>query len=349
MTLPTGAPVARFRRDVEALAGPIGHRRLALAVSGGPDSMAMLALAAAAFPGQVAAATVDHRLRPASTDEAAMVAAWCAGEGVLHATLVVEDPREPRDNLHDWARRQRYRLLEHWAIEVGAHLLATAHHADDQAETFLMRAARGSGVAGLAGIRARQTIFVTREEWIMRDVPDVASIDLIRPLLGWRRQELLAVTADAALPFVDDPSNADGRFDRTQFRALLAVTPLLDPAQIARSAEHVAEADAALRALEQWLWSMRRMVPAGVEDPDFQTWLDLAGLPREIKRRLARTAILRIRSVNGIVRPAFTDASNIEPLLDALEAGSSATQAGILVTPVGPVWRFTEAPPRRSH
>ena len=350
MTLPTGAPVARFRRDVEALAGPLGERRLALAVSGGPDSMAMLALAAAAFPGQVAAATVDHRLRSASADEAAMVAGWCAGQGVLHATLVVDQSRDPRDNLHDWARRQRYRLLEHWAIAVGAHLLATAHHADDQAETFLMRAARGSGVAGLAGIRAHQAVEASKI--VRREYPvvyDVWSLDLIRPLLGWRRHELASVLVEGAIPFVDDPSNTDGRFDRTQFRGLLAITPLLDPAQLARSAEHVAEAEAALRAMERWLWSTRKVVPVGVEDPDFQIWLDLADLPRELKRRLARAAIHDVRLVNGITRPDFTDATNIEPLLDALETGKSATQAGIFVTPKGTVWHFSEAPPRRSH
>ncbi|WP_294102519.1 tRNA lysidine(34) synthetase TilS [Sphingomonas sp.] len=348
MTLPTGAPVARFRRDVEALAGPLGERRLALAVSGGPDSMAMLALAVTAFPGQVAAATVDHRLRAASADEAAMVAAWCAGQGVPHTTLAVDQPRDPRDNLHDWARHQRYRLLEHWAIDVGAHLLATAHHADDQAETFLMRAARGSGVAGLAGIRTRQVVEVSR---VVSELPltmDVWSLDLIRPLLGWRRHELASVVVEGGIPFVNDPSNADGRFDRTQFRGMLAVTPLLDPAQIARSAEHVAEAEAALRAVERWLWSTRKVVPVGVDDPDFQIWLDVADVPRELKRRLARAAIGEVRLVNGITRPAFTDATNIEPLLDALAAEKSATQAGILVAPHGTVWRFTAAPPRRS-
>lgn len=350
MTLPAGAPVARFRRDVEALVGLIGERRLALAVSGGPDSMAMLALATAAFPGQVAAATVDHRLRAASADEAAMVAAWCAGAGVPHATLAIEKRRDPRDNLHDWARRQRYRLLEHWAIDVGADLLATAHHADDQAETFLMRAARGSGVAGLAGIRAHQVVEVSKA--VRCEYPaiyDTWSLDLIRPLLGWRQHELESVVVEGAIPFVNDPSNADGRFDRSQFRALLAITPLLDAAQLAQSAEHVADADAALRAMERWLWSTRKMVPTGVNDPDDQIWLDLADLPRELKRRLARAAIHDVRLAKGITRPDFTDATNIEPLLDALGAGKAATHAGVLVMPKGNVWRFTEAPPRRSH
>lgn len=349
MSLPTGAPVARFRADVETLGGPIGERRIALAVSGGSDSMAMLALAVATFPGRIAAATVDHRLRAANADEAEMVGRWCAGQGVPHATLTVEQPRDRRDNLHDWARRQRYRLLEHWAVDVGAHLLATAHHADDQAETFLMRAARGSGVAGLAGIRAHQTIEVSKQ--VRADYPaiyDAWSIELIRPLLGWRRHELLSIAVEGAIPFVDDPSNADERFDRTRFRGLLATAPLLDPTQIARAAAHVAEAEAALRAMEAWLWATRKQVPGGVDDPDGQIWLDVAGLPRELKRRLARAAINGVRLVNGITRPDFSDAANIEPLLDALERRKSATHAGVMATPHDDLWRFAEAPPRRS-
>lgn len=341
---PPTALVARFRDDVAALAGPLADRRLALAVSGGPDSMAMLALAAAAFPEAVMAATIDHRLRADSAGEAAMVAAYCAVLGVPHATLPIADVRDGRDNLHDWARGQRYRLLGQWAIEAGAALLATAHHADDQAETFLMRAARGSGVAGLAGIRARQALALSPLVEGMAG----GSIDLIRPLIGWRRQALASVVVEGAVPFVDDPSNADDRFERTRFREMLAGTPLLDPAQIARSAAHIAEADAALRAMEAWLWSARKVAPVGVPAAEHQVWIDVDGLPRELKRRLARAAIGDVRRGMGIVRPDFTDATNIESLIDALEAGKAATQAGILVTPAGALWRFCEAPPRRS-
>lgn len=342
------APVARFRADFEALTGAIGARRIALAVSGGADSMAMLALAAAAFPGQIAAATVDHRLRPESAGEAAMVARWCTDAGVPHATLSITEPPNERDNIQDWARTRRYRLLEQWAVDVGAHFLATAHHADDQAETFLMRAARGSGVAGLAGIRAHRRIEVQRPVAGAVLMFDVWSLDLVRPLLGWRRAALRAIAEAAGLPFVDDPSNAEARFDRTRFRNLLTETPLLDVAQIARSAAHVAEAEAALQAIEQWLWQERRVVPIGIDDPDGQVWLDLEGLPREVKRRLARAAIGDVRLVQGITRPAFGESTNIEPLLDALEAGRAATQGGVLASPRGAIWRFSEAPPRRS-
>ncbi|WP_404366486.1 tRNA lysidine(34) synthetase TilS [Sphingomonas sp. MMS24-J45] len=343
------ATVERFRADFAgALGRPVAaDDRLALAVSGGPDSMAMLALAHAAFPGQVTAATVDHRLRAASADEAAMVADWCRAAAIPHAILPVED-EIGTSAVQARARDRRYALLLRWAVESGARCLATAHHADDQAETFLMRAARGSGVAGLAGIRARQTREVAKPVAGAALVFDVWDVDLVRPLLHWRVAELRALAVAQAVPFVDDPSNADDHYDRTRFRALLRDTPWLDPLQIARSAAYAAEADSTLREIEAWLWRTRKVVPVGVDDPDDQSWLDIADLPRELKRRMCRSAIDWVRTINGITRPTFGDSSNIESLLDALEAGRSATHAGVMVTVKGNVWRFTEEPPRRS-
>lgn len=352
----------RFRDDVAAVLGRAvtAVDVLAIAVSGGPDSMALLALAHAAWPGQVIAATVDHGVRAGSADEAAMVAGWCATlphqvgrpEGISHDILRPAKPLGAA-NVQAAARAARYALLTDWAIAHGATMLATAHHADDQAETFLMRAARGSGLAGLSGIRPKRDIATHRpHDGYPRGgvvaVYDTWTIPLIRPLLGWRRGELRALVDAAGVPFVDDPSNADERYDRTRFRRLLAENETLDPVGLAQTAGYAREGHEALDAMIRWLWQDRKVARPDIEDCDYQTWLNLAGLPREIERRLAREAIDGVRDVNGITRPAFSSATNIEPLLEAVEAGTAATQGGILVSRDGDVWHFREAPARRN-
>src|SRR6478735_1325409 len=145
--------VERFRADLAALIDP--SHRIGLAVSGGPDSMALLVLAAAARPGQVEAATVDHLLREGSHEEAEMVARVCYQLSVPHSILKARWDERPDTAIQEKARRERYRLLGFWAEERGLDALATGHHVDDQAETVLMRLARGSGVRGLAGMHRR--------------------------------------------------------------------------------------------------------------------------------------------------------------------------------------------------
>ena len=347
MTPPPADAVDRFRRDLDAVLEPSPPGPLALAVSGGPDSMAMLALAANARPGKVVAATVDHGLRDGSADEAAMVARWCAAAGIAHATLRPAAGWAVKSVQAD-ARQLRYALLGEWALGAGAAALLTAHHADDQAETFLMRAARGSGVAGLGGIRARWTW--ERHRW-HRGCPDggvvaVAGVDalaVVRPLLGWRRVELAAVRAAAGLPSVHDPSNADDRFDRTRMRALLATHGDLDAAAVARSAAACAEADAAIDAMIAVLRRERRR-DADVAGRAY----DVAGLPRELQRRLARDAIGHVRDAGAIDEGRWSDAANVEALLDALAAGRPATLAGVRARADGDVWTFAAAPPRRG-
>ena len=331
------AQVARFGVDLtQTLGGPLLQgASLALAVSGGPDSMAMLALATAAFPGQIRAATVDHGLRPAAVDEAAMVARWCAAAGVPHQTLVLRDAIG-RSRIQETARTLRYDLLGRWVAEMGAVALATAHHVEDQAETVLMRAVRGSGPAGLAGIRSHRIAFQGEETPI--------GFAIVRPLLGWRRADLRAVVVSADVPFVDDPSNADQQFERVRVRRLLAETPWLDPVGLARTAQHVGEAHSALEEIAEWLWS-ERLVP----DDSGGIKLRIAELPRAVQRMLVRKAILDIRQSARITRPAFDHSSNIEPLLTALQAGISATQGGVMGSSDAGMWRFDTEPPRRSR
>ncbi|MCP3733994.1 tRNA lysidine(34) synthetase TilS [Sphingomonas sp. RP10(2022)] len=317
----------RFRHDLTRALGHEPAGPLLFAVSGGPDSMAMLTLAAVALPGAVHVATVDHRLRPAAADEAAMVADHCATLGVPHATLVPAEPVAGA-SIQAAARHARYALLTAHARMIGAEAVATAHHVDDQAETFLMRAARGSGVAGLAGVRARTAI---------------DGVAVVRPLLDWRRAELRAIVRRAEVPFVDDPSNHDPAHDRTRFRRLLDANEWLGPPQLARSAAALAEADGDLRAIVDWLWAERASESGGA------VRIAMTGLPRELVRRLARRAIGRVIEGAGIVAPRWSESANIEPLLDALAAGRRATQAGVVVSPGSREWRFRPAPARRSH
>lgn len=304
---------------------------LAVAVSGGPDSMALLALAAGAWPGAVIAATVDHGLRESASAECAMVAEACAELGVAHRTLIAEGPPAGA-SLQAQARALRYRLLVDWAAGAGAAALATAHQADDQAETFLMRAARGAGLSGLAGVRTAR----------MAAASNGAEILVVRPLLDWRRAELRAIVRRAGLPFIDDPANNDPRHDRTRFRRLLNEHEWLDTPHIARAAGHLAEADDELRAIAEWLWQarLRQRRGTGIK-------VDVSDLPRGLKRRLAQRAIGAVRAAAAIERPAWSPEANIEPLLDSLDRGKAATQAGVLARPAGTVWHFRAAPARR--
>ncbi len=144
--------------QVDALLAPLESASSALlAVSGGPDSTALLLMAAewASRGGatRIAAATVDHRLREESAAEATGVALLCRRLGVAHRTLQWTEAK-PSSRLQERAREARYRLLIDHARAIGADMIATAHHADDQAETVLFRLIRGSGLAGLRGMEA---------------------------------------------------------------------------------------------------------------------------------------------------------------------------------------------------
>ena len=221
---------------IDALFAPLeAAKSLLIAVSGGPNSTALLAMAAewAAERGRrIAAATVDHGLRPESAAEAQAVAAMSAKLGAAHATLVWVAAK-PSARLQERAREARYRLLIDHARTIGADAIATAHHADDQAETVLFRLMRGSGVAGLAGMDA----LTVRE-----------GITIARPLLGVAKCDLVAFCRSRGLAFIDDPSNADPRFARTRLRVLLARLNEegLDAEGLTRLARRAAEADAAL-------------------------------------------------------------------------------------------------------
>lgn len=308
---------ARFRADLAALAGP-APPAFGVAVSGGPDSLALLLLAAAAFPGQVEAATVDHRLRPESGAEAGFVQTLCTARGIPHATLTGP---AIEGNIQSGARALRYRLLGDWARARGLAFVLTAHHQDDQAETLLMRLQRGAGLAGLAGIRPRA---------------DIDGLKVMRPLLGWRRTALGAVVAEAGIVPVEDPSNEDDRYDRARLRRQLAQTGWLDAPAMGRSAAALAEAEEALD------WTAEQMIAERTEPAPSGLTFDATGLPAELRRR----ALLRLLALLVPADPPRGDA--VQRLLAALDAGAVATLAGVRCEG-GAVWRLSPEPPRRER
>ncbi|MFG1399659.1 tRNA lysidine(34) synthetase TilS [Roseixanthobacter pseudopolyaromaticivorans] len=213
------------------------HPIVLLACSGGPDSTALMELAArwarlsSASP-RLHAATVDHGLRPEAAEEARLVALHAHRLAIPHAILTWAGPRIT-GRVQETARAARYALLVAHARRVGAQAIVTAHTLDDQAETILMRLARGSGLSGLAGMRAS-----SRRE----------GLALLRPLLALPKARLIATLEAADIGFVSDPSNASPKFTRVRLRALMPVlaTEGLDAAGLSRFGRRVARAEAAL-------------------------------------------------------------------------------------------------------
>ena len=320
---PPSDAVERFRRQLDRLVKPDAW--IGIAVSGGPDSLALLVLAAAARPGRVEAATVDHALRPEAREEAEMVAGVCEQLGVPHSILTVEWAEKPETAIQERARAARYRLLGEWARERGIRALLTGHHTDDQAETFLMRLARGAGVRGLGAMRP------------VVNTPG-GSIALVRPLLGWRRAELEQICADVGLSPVADPSNHDEQFERVRMRKALADIEWLDPKSVALSADYLAQADVALA------WATTQEWERSVSNGNGAITYRPADAPREIRRRIARRAVLRLATEgNG----ADLRGPELERLLAVLISGRKATLRGVLCSG-GQEWRFTKAPARRA-
>jgi tRNA(Ile)-lysidine synthase len=311
--------VDRFRGDLDALSA--SGERIGVAVSGGPDSLALLLLASAARPGAIEAATVDHALRPGSRAEAEVVSGICEQLNVPHLILTAEWDQTPTTAIQEQARDMRYRLLADWLAQRGLDALAVAHHADDQAETLLMRLNRGSGVRGLAAMRPRARL-------------PGSEFALLRPLLGWRRSELEAVCADAGLAAAADPSNRDERFERVRVRNVLQELDWINPGAIGTSAANLAAAD---RALD---WATDALAPVRLRQDGEVLQIDASDLPAELQRRLLRLAFQRLEAPE----PRGADLTRA---LQSLTSGRAATLSGLKLEGGG-AWRVSKAPPRRS-
>ena len=201
---------AAFSQFDTCFSGLEGFERIALAVSGGSDSTAMLHLvqqwnARRNFKTDLTVFSVDHGLRAEAAKECMQVAAWSEALGLSHVTLKWTGEK-PVTGLQAKARQARYDLMTEWCLANDVPVLLTAHTADDQAETVVMRRTRTSSLKSLAGI------------WPSRDWNGVR---VVRPLLSARREDLREFLLAQDLPWIDDPSNVDLSFERVRVRAQL--------------------------------------------------------------------------------------------------------------------------------
>ncbi|GHF41983.1 tRNA lysidine(34) synthetase TilS [Seohaeicola zhoushanensis] len=285
--------------------------RLAVAVSGGGDSVALMQLLRQAFdPSQVQieAATVDHGLRPEAAAEAAAAGEQARALGIPHSVLLWRD--HAGGNLQDNARRARFRLLADWARGRAIGHVALGHTADDQAETVLMRLARAAGADGLAAMRPARVQH---------------GVTFLRPMLSLTRAELRDYLLRYGIGWAEDPSNADDSYDRVKARQIL---PQLAPLGI--TAPVLAEVAANMaRSRDALDFYTHRAACEIAEVRGGAVAIDPAGfrdLPDEIARRLLIRAIRWIAGGDYPPRRA-----PVAALAEALREGRAGALGGCLM------------------
>ncbi len=292
------ALTAQAALDKALLDAPDGA--LGIAVSGGGDSIALLVLMAQwarTHQRSLRVATVDHGLRPESRAEAEGVARTAASLDLKHDILFWEQGTSGA-NLQDRARRARRTLLAGWAADHGLAAVALGHTRDDQAETFLLRLARGSGVDGLTA---------------MRGISQGDGAIWLRPLLDIGREELRTVIREQSVDWAEDPSNADGRFARVRMRQLMPLLSAegLDAGTLAGTAERMQMAQEVLNAAAQGL-AATAVSPGdlGYFMLDLPPW---RAAQRDTRLRLLAEAV---RTVGGApYRPRYADLKRVETIL----------------------------------
>ena len=326
------APVSAA--EARSLFAPLAHvSALVLAVSGGPDSTALMLLAARwrnalaeerTNGPKLLAVTVDHGLRRESAGEARVVKRLAETLGVAHRTVRWKG-RKPATGLQQAAREARYALLAAAARRAKAPCIVTAHTLDDQAETVLIRMTRGSGLTGLGAMAYVSPVPATDE----RDVV------LVRPLLEIPKARLIATLTDAEIAFADDPSNRDPRFTRARLRGVMPALARegLDARSLALLAGRLRRAEAAIEmavdvaaaAVSQGPWSDRGPISFDAEK--------FARLPAEVALRLLGRAITSVGN-EGPVELGKLEA--LYAALDSAKSGESGrlrrTLAGAMVT-----------------
>lgn len=332
---------------------------LILAVSGGPDSTALLWLAARwrdglEHPPRLIAVTVDHGLRSESAREALAVKRLAKTLGVEHRTLKWTG-KKPATGIQEAARNARYRLLSDGARKAGARHVLTAHTLDDQAETVLFRLARGSGVSGLKGM-ARSTSLprltqqsigktpISRSGMDARAKPAHDECAVVRPLLATPKSRLIATLTAARIAFADDPSNRDPRFTRPRLRDLMPglAAEGLDAARLSALAHRMARADQAIEhAVDEAVAGLSKRQSGGAKvifGPGY------ADLPAEVALRALGRAITELGQ--GPVELAKLEALHAALGSPVGSARFRRTLAGALITLANGQLTIERAPPR---
>ena len=298
----------------------------AVAVSGGGDSVALMHLARDYAHQQghplPHVLTVDHGLRPSSAKDAKAVAGWAKRLG-LAATVLAWRGNKPKTGVEAVAREARYQLMGAFLAKHDIATLLVGHNQDDQAETFLLRLARGSGLDGLAGMQPSAP-------WPVAGFP---ALVLARPLLGVGRDPLRAYLEAKGQAWLDDPMNEDLAFDRVKVRKARAALAEagLTAARIAAAAQHLARARESLEVMTEAVLAraVRKNIPDGLLlDP-----AALAAAPREVGLRALASVLMAVGG--GIYRPRF---ESLERLYDriagkGLQAG--VTLHGCQIRPLG--------------
>mgnify|MGYP006284182335 FL=1 len=308
---------------------------LLLAISGGPDSVALMLLMkkwTARANHSIAVATVDHGLREESSLEAETVRRWAQELGFTHHRLNWLGEK-PTTSLQERARDARYHLLEACAKEISADAIVTAHHADDQAETILLRLTRGSGLSGLAGMAGRRKL---------------NKIQLLRPLLSFSKADLIKICHEAQHPFFNDPTNLNDKYTRARLRKImptLAEEGLTSEAlrRLGRRAQRVNE------ALEFYARNARAQ--ALLDQQDAKTLfsaLELEHLPSEIVLRLLAQEIARL-SPQFLLKLERLERL-VAQLHEALQRSApwQKTLAGCIIKINNGAVEISRAPPRKG-
>lgn len=310
---------------------------LVVAVSGGPDSTALLYLLArwrsALKNGpKLVACTIDHRLRKESAGEAKAVAKLARKLKVAHRILQWRG-KKPSTGIQQAARDARYRLLAQAASDAKSIHVVTAHTLDDQAETILFRLARGSGLTGLSGM-AR-----------IAPMPDRHEFALVRPLLSLPKARLVATLRQAKIAFAEDPSNDNPRFTRVRLRGL---APLLKEEGL--SADRLSVFARRVRRAEMAFDAMVEVAAARLAHPVMPQGKGI-GFDMQALRTLPEEVALRLlgKTIDIVGHEGPVELGKLEALVEALlNGGGRRTLAGAIVTARNGRVTVERAPPRRG-